>query len=179
MFDLDRLTQLAKDTGFTNVGELRRKDLTFMQEVRDMCAADKCHLYNKSWACPPACGSIEECAAQAQKYSRGIVVQSTGELEDSFDIEGIEALSDTHKQRFLSLSESLRKAFPDMLPLGAGGCNLCETCTYPDAPCRFPDKAIPSMEAYGLLVSNVCERSNLPYYYGPNTLTYTSCFLIE
>lgn len=59
------------------------------------------------------------------------------------------------------------------------GFTICSQCTYPDSPSRFPDKAIPSMEAYGLLVSKVCEKSGLPYYYGPKTLTYTSCVLID
>ena len=36
-----------------------------------------------------------------------------------------------------------------------------------------------SMEAYGLLVSNVCRSSGLEYYYGPLTLTYSACILTK
>ena len=36
-----------------------------------------------------------------------------------------------------------------------------------------------SMEAYGLWVSKVCELSGIPYNYGPNTIAYTSCFLLK
>ena len=36
-----------------------------------------------------------------------------------------------------------------------------------------------SMEAYGLLVSDVCRRSGLGYYYGTGTMTYTSCVLYK
>jgi hypothetical protein len=35
------------------------------------------------------------------------------------------------------------------------------------------------MEALGMIVSDVCKDNNLPYYYGPNTLTYVGCVLIE
>ena len=35
------------------------------------------------------------------------------------------------------------------------------------------------MEAYGLLVSDVCLKSGVKYYYGPKTMTYTSCILID
>jgi hypothetical protein len=35
------------------------------------------------------------------------------------------------------------------------------------------------MEAYGLLVSDVCQKAGLPYYYGKQTITYTSCILLE
>jgi hypothetical protein len=36
-----------------------------------------------------------------------------------------------------------------------------------------------SMEAYGLLVSEVCRASGLPYYYGPKTLTFSACILTK
>ena len=71
----------------------------------------------------------------------------------------------------------LRTIDPDCLPMGAGGCNICRKCSYPDEPCRFPDKAFTSMEAYGLYVAAECKKAGLEYNYGPNTLTYSSCIL--
>ena len=71
----------------------------------------------------------------------------------------------------------LRRAYPGCLPLTAGSCTLCARCTYPDRPCRYPTKRLSSMEAYGLLVSDVCTRSGLAYNYGARTMTYTSCVL--
>ena len=62
-------------------------------------------------------------------------------------------------------------------PLSSGGCGICEKCTYPDAPCRFPDRAFPSMEACGLVVNDVCKASGIPYNYGPRTMTFTGCVL--
>jgi hypothetical protein len=35
------------------------------------------------------------------------------------------------------------------------------------------------MEAYGLLVTQICTDNGMKYYYGPDTLAYTSCFLLE
>lgn len=63
------------------------------------------------------------------------------------------------------------------LPLSAGPCLVCRRCTCPDRPCRYPSRRISAMEAYGLLVSDVCVRSGLAYNYGPGTMTYTSCIL--
>ena len=79
----------------------------------------------------------------------------------------------------MKLTDRLRPEFPDMLPMGTGGCTMCESCTYPDAPCRFPDRRMPSMEAYGLVVSDECKKNGLPYYYGPNTMTFTACVMID
>ena len=44
--------------------------------------------------------------------------------------------------RLLKLKKELATS-GDFLLLGAGGCNLCERCTYPEGkPCRRPDDAI-------------------------------------
>ena len=179
MATTQELLQMAQECGFTHVGELNVDALEFLPEVRDMCSADRCQKYGTSWTCPPACGTLEEAAAQAAKYSRGVLLQTTAELEDDFDVEAMMQAEQDQKRSFLDFVERLRQEYPDCLPMATGGCTLCPQCTYPDAPCRFPKKAIPSMEAYGLLVSKVCEQSNLPYYYGPKTLTYTSCVLID
>ena len=77
------------------------------------------------------------------------------------------------------LEKDLRKFYPNMLPMGAGCCTKCKTCTCPDAPCRFPDQAFSSMEAYGMLVMQVCQANHLDYYYGPGKIAYTSCYLLK
>ena len=61
--------------------------------------------------------------------------------------------------------------------MGVGACSLCEECTYPDAPCRFPDRMATSMEACGLFVSKVCTDNGLAYNYGQGNMAFTSCFL--
>lgn len=175
----DELIKEALDLGFSQAVELNVSALVFMPEVREMCAADKCHSYGKTWVCPPACGSIEEAAARAQQYSYGIIVQTIGKMEDDFDYETIVETQKKHAQKFRLLVAQLRKRYNDILPMAAGGCNLCETCTYPNAPCRHPDEAMTSMEAYGLFVSRVCEESGIPYNNGPQTITYTSCYLLN
>ena len=38
---------------------------------------------------------------------------------------------------------------------------------------------MPRMEAYGLVVSDACKKTGLPYYYGPNTMTFTACVMID
>jgi predicted metal-binding protein len=83
-----------------------------------------------------------------------------------------------HQDHLAAFNPQLRALSPDALLLGAGACRRCETCAYP-APCRFPAEAFASMEAYGMVVSDVCRDNGLPYYYGPNTLTYVSCALFR
>ena len=179
MSAIESILDLARRCGFTHVGQLNMGALEFLPAVRDMCSADRCHKYGKSWTCPPGCGTLEEVAARASTYSRGVLLQTTVRLEDDFDIEAMQQGEADQKKAFAAFVEQLRQEYPACLPMATGGCTLCPQCTYPDAPCRFPEKAIPSMESYGLLVSKVCEKSGLPYYYGPQTLTYTGCVLID
>ena len=102
-----------------------------------------------------------------------------GELEDELDGEAMMETEHLHKEHFRKMLDALRKDYPDMLPLGAGCCTQCKACTYPDAPCRFPEKQISSMESYGMLVTEVCRANHMEYYYGPCSIAYTSCFLLR
>ena len=178
-YDIEMLVDEALESGFSQAGELNVSALEFMPEVRDMCSADRCHKYGKNWRCPPACGSIEDAAAHAAQYSCGVLVQTIGKMEDDFDYEAIQGTAEKHKANFAALVAAVKARHPDMLPMGAGTCDLCETCTYPDAPCRHPDESISSMEAYGLWVSKVCTLSDIPYNNGKQTITYTSCYLLK
>ena len=178
-YNTEKLIKEAIDAGFSQAGELNVSSLEFMQEVRDMCSADRCGQYGKNWCCPPGCGSLSEAEEKAKQYSYGIIVQSIGKMEDDFDYETIDETSKKHKKNFAKLIENLKVSYPDILPMGAGTCQVCEKCAYPDEPCRFPDKSITSMEAYGLWVSKVCEISGIPYNNGKATITYTSCYLLK
>lgn len=167
------------EIGFSHVAPLKVERIALQPEVRQMCSANQCGQYDHNWSCPPACGSLEECRAQVSAYREGILVQTVGQLEDSFDIEGMAELEKRHKAQFVRFHDALLTRYPGLLALGAGCCTRCQKCTYPDAPCRMPEKRISSMEAYGMLVMQVCKDNGMDYYYGPNTLAYTGCFLLK
>lgn len=172
----EMLCKLAREIGFDEVQPLLVETLKPMAAVRDMCAADKCRAYGKNWTCPPACGSLEECEARMQSYARGILLQTVGHLRRSIDARTIMDTERRHLEYFREFSDRVREIYPDALCLGAGGCRVCKTCAYPD-PCRFPEKALSSMEGYGLFVTQVCRDNDLPYYHGEGTITYTACVL--
>lgn len=171
------IIQLALQAGFSQAAPINMEALVAMPEVRDMCAADRCHAYGKRWSCPPGCGTIGENQKRMSSYRYGILLQTTGSMEDDFDVEALGRIQLEHKKQFETIVRQIRTMDADCLPLTAGCCTLCRKCTYPAKPCRFPHKMFSSMEAYGLLVSDVCEKSGLKYYYGPKTMTYTSCVL--
>lgn len=169
----------ARAEGFETVAPLSVDTLSFLPEIRNMCQDDRCHKYHRCWTCPPACGTLEQCEKTARAYDHGILMQTVGELEDAFDYEGFMRIEALHKQRLLHLVEELHKEGQDILPMSAGACTICENCTYPTEPCRHPEKALISMEAFGLWVSDVCKKNNVPYNYGEKKLAYTSCILLK
>ena len=144
-----------------------------------MCASGKCAMYDKRWSCPPGCGTLDECRELLKGYTRGILVQSVGELEDNFDIETMMETEAAHKERFYAMRKTLVERGIDALAAGAGCCTICPECTYPDAPCRFPEQKMSSMEALGMLVLEVCKANDMRYFYGENTIAYTCCFLFR
>ena len=176
---MERLLALAENVGFSQWARLDMTALEPREAVRDMCASDQCHAYGKNWSCPPACGPLEQCGRQLNQYEQGVLVQTTSDLEDEFYFEGLMMVQHQHKAAFEKLVRQVRTLYPECLALTAGACTLCHKCTYPNKPCRFPQKRMSSMEAFGLLVSDVCIKSGLKYYYGSKTITYTSCILIH
>lgn len=173
------LEDLARAQGFDCMGVCEAKDLVARDEVRSMCAANTCQQYEHSWACPPACGDIPDFQRQFGGYEHCLVVQTVGEMEDDFDFETMEEAGNMQKERVLNLVEAIDEAglSAETMVLSAGTCTLCKQCTYPDAPCRFPEKRLVSMEAAGLVVSEVCTLAGIPYNHGPQTIAYSGCVL--
>ena len=50
----------ATALGVEHVGPLPVQALECLPEVREMCAADRCHAYGRRWTCPPGCGTLED-----------------------------------------------------------------------------------------------------------------------
>lgn len=176
---MNKIIELAQNIGFDCMGECSAKDLVARPEVRSMCAAGKCQVYGHSWACPPACCELEDFQRLMNSYDHCLVVQTVGKMEDDFDVETMEEAGDLQKQRVLDLVEALDEAglSAQTATFSAGTCTLCEECTYPEQACRFPDKRLVSMEAAGMVVSEVCELAGVPYNHGPQTIAYSGCVL--
>ena len=178
MISYDVLSQLAGEAGFSAWAPLDPGTIECKSEVREMCAQNTCGQYGKRWSCPPGCGTLDECAQNLRGFSHGILVQTIGTLEDEFDVEAMMETEALHKEYFQRMFSVLREKTGRVLALGAGCCTKCKTCAYPDGPCRFPEEAMSSMEAYGMLVLQVCKDNGLTYYYGSDKIAYTGCFLL-
>ena len=168
------LIQTALDRGAHRAGVVDVAAIELDAIYRDMCAANTCGKYGTCWMCPPDVGDIHTLMADLRTYDHALVYQTVGQLEDSFDIEGMAAAAQTHNRLTAALMQAYEpEAFLRHLHLGAGGCHVCAVCAKQEQkPCRFPDRAISSLEAYGIQVSQLAELAGMPYINGQNTVTY-------
>lgn len=181
MMNFEMLALAARNSGAAKAAVISADSIVLNREFYDICAGNACGNFGRCWMCPPDVGSIGELMARVRRYRHGLLYQSIGELEDSFDIEGMEAAAKAHAQ----LSQRIQAAVlpllgADIFHLSCGGCNLCARCAKLDgAPCRFPEKALVPMEAAGIDVYNTVKDTQLKYINGANTVTYFGLVLFE
>lgn len=156
-------------------------NIRFDRAFRAMCESNACGNYGRCWTCPPDAGDIDQLIETAKGYDYALVYQTVGELEDSYDFEGMMEAGGLHNNLVMSVC-----AWADALPLsrklhlGAGGCRLCEVCAKKtNEPCRHPDKALGSLETYGIAVSDLAATCGMKYINGQNTVTYFGSMLFN
>jgi len=147
-------------------------EIPFSQAVVDMCKANRCGKYGTCWTCPPGVGELSELESKIKSYKSACIFTCKYDLEDSFDIEGMLEGQKRAKLVLQSITDTLCNDGEKFMALGCEGCGLCEKCTYPDAPCRFPEKAVPSVEACGINVVELAKKAGINYSNGANTVTY-------
>ena len=69
-------------------------DLVFTERVRHVCETE-CPMYGKTWACPPAVGTVEECRARCLSYPEGLMISTVTEVGD---VENLEETLSTRKE---------------------------------------------------------------------------------
>ena len=140
----------------------------------DICKGNACGNFGRCWMCPPDIGDIHELIGRVRQYERGLLYQTIGTLEDSFDIEGMQEAGFRHARVSQQVEAAVRSLIPaDHLHLSCGGCRLCKTCAKRTGePCRHPDRALPPMEGYGIDVYQTTRSTDLKYINGQNTVTF-------
>ena len=181
-YDVDRetLASALAETGVTRFGLVRCADVVFSTAFRAACEANACGQYGTNWACPPGVGEPVALIEQARRFRHGLVIQTVWPLEDAFDFDGMMAGKDRHMELFRRAAERVSPLLPagGRLVLGAGACAVCPACTYPSGqPCRFPDQAMSSLEAYGIDVAALIASAGLSYNNGPDTVSYVGLVL--
>ncbi|MHC1694412.1 MAG: DUF2284 domain-containing protein [Eubacteriales bacterium] len=169
------ISRMASDKGATGSAVFSVSEIKFSDVYRKMCQQNLCGSYGKNYMCPPAVGELDTLIAKVRGYESCLLIQTVTPLEDSFDFEGMEKAAQLHKKVLDDISEVFRSEYGagDFIKLGVGKCTICGECAIlTGEPCRFPDEAISSVEAYGMDVRKLCEEHGLKYINGQDTVSY-------
>lgn len=177
----EKLTAEVLALGATKAAVIDADSITTDSAFRAMCESNACGVFGKCYMCPPDVGEIDVLMAELKRYDYVLVYQTVSALEDSFDFEGMVAA----KKRTYPMAQALRTVFcasnlSRVLHLGAGGCGVCKSCAKrTNEPCRFPELAMASLEAYGIHVSELAKAAGMKYVNGPDTVTYFGAVLFS
>jgi predicted metal-binding protein len=176
-------------TGIKNLGvsaaaifEIDEGAIRFDNIFRELCEQNTCGAYGKNYKCPPHVGSPGELKAEVLHYKTAVIIQTIHNIEDSFDFESMGEGGEIHNGNIKKTEKFIRENFDfeKILTLGAGGCSLCAKCgAADDTPCRFPDKAVGSIEAYCIDAAHLTNSHGLKYINGENTVSYVAVFLVK
>ena len=171
---MEALVQAALSAGAAGAALIPGDQVVYSETFREICERNQCGLYGNCWVCPPEIGEIHDLMEQAKTYPKGMLYQTIGSLEDSFDVEGMLAAGANHADVSVRIQKQLKQLLKKpFLHLGCGGCHLCRVCAKRTGePCRCPEYALPAMEGYGIDVYNTTRNTSLNYINGTDTVTY-------
>lgn len=167
----------AKNIGFTSAVAVDSSVIECEESIRALCAPDKCGNNGSSWVCPPGCGSIEHCRDIVAPYENVLILQSVHENVDYSDREKMYSITREHNGNAMKLFEQIKEEQGSAYLLTTGGCDLCEKCTFPDEPCRIPDKNRGSLSAFGVNVGKLCGAAKMEYSFTEGILRMVACIL--
>ncbi len=153
----------------------RTEEIPFSEKVCEICEKD-CRRYGKCWTCPPYGKTLEEKIAKCRSYTDFCMFSTISETDSLRGRLLDEKAKQIHEQVSAGIREALENVLSDFYLLTTG-CMLCETCTCPSAPCRFPDKQVFSMESHGILVVDLADEMDLSLDYGEDTIAFFSLLL--
>ena len=142
-----------------------------MRECRKLCEMNLCKEYGATWGCPPGVGTEKECLNVIDKFSKTAILIRKHENVDTKNEALLRGLSACHQDVCREFSEILRKKGYEVLPLGNGGCSYCSDCSYPNDPCRFPDKKVTSMSGYGIMIEEYLKSQNIDFEFRQDSIT--------
>ncbi|MEG1806306.1 MAG: DUF2284 domain-containing protein [Clostridia bacterium] len=174
----DILEEKIKSAGFSHYKAIDISQIVFERTLRQSCEMNSCGKYGKCYSCPPYVGEIDDCIAKVKSYRKGYIFQYVGQLEDSYDFEGMMRVQDEFGQLVRDFRSELKDV--DCLFLGAGPCTLCKECNFLNGkPCRQPALMISSVEAHGIYVNPTLLNVGLKYNNGESTVSYVGIVMIK
>ena len=174
MMDMELLESQLAELPLFGYFSIDPKELEFSDRIRWICQ-NECPMYNKTWACPPAVGSVESCKSKCMQYENCLMIATITEVNDITDINETLATRPEHEEITGQVQELMRAQNVDPYILSTEACTVCERCAWLDGePCRLPDKMHPCVESHGINLIPVLENNGIEFQFGSNVVTWVS-----
>lgn len=147
-------------------------ELMFTERIRHICSTE-CPMYNTTWACPPAVGTVEECKSHCLCYPHALMFTTMVEVRDIADIQACLDTRADHEEVAHAVSDLIRAQGCSTMTLSTEACHICEKCAWPDGPCRHPDRMFPCVESHGIMATDIAEKYGIDFI-GGNVVTWFS-----
>ena len=155
------------------------EELTFKEEVRQICKQE-CPMYGKSWSCPPAVGTVEECRKRCLSFEGAFLFTTIAEVSDVANLEETLQTRFAHEEITRSLGKIFSDAGAETLLLSSESCAICEKCAYCEgSSCRHPEYMIPCIESQGILVTALAEKYDIPFLDSLTTVQWFGIILLK
>lgn len=138
------------------------EELPFSERVQQVCRLE-CPMYGKSWSCPPAVGTVAQCRQQCLSYDDALLMVTVQEVLDSSNLTETLKTKPFHTAQVRQVRQLLETQGMDTLCLSGDACDCCRQCAYPEQACRQPDRQMPCLEGYGVVVSDLAQRYGVPF----------------
>ena len=150
------------------------RELEFSHRIRWICQHE-CLMHGRTWACPPAVGSVESCQEKCGRYGACLMISTIVEVADIADINATLATRGDHEAVTNQVRDLMRQQGVEPYVLSTEACAVCERCAYLDGqPCRHPDRMHPCVESHGINILALLESRGLAFQYGENVVTWFS-----
>lgn len=174
----EKLIAYAVEEGFSAAAVVDTGDIPFDPSFRPYCEENLCGQYGINYACPPACGSVEDMKQRILDRPKALVLQTIWEISDYSDTAAIKQAKSGHNAAAIRLAKRLRAEGCGGFLVGASGCALCSPCAMGKGePCLFPDLQYSCMSAYCIFVKKLADRCGIEYNCGDGLLAFFGMYV--
>ena len=162
--DKARIEQQLLELPLFQYDWMETSELVFSERVRWICQT-QCPMYNTTWACPPAVGTVEECKARCLSYPHALMMTSITEVSDIANLEETLATRAPHEELTRQVRDMIAEQSSDVMALSTEAC-------------RHPERMFPCVESQGILVTDLAEKHGLDFMNG-NIVVWFSLILFK
>ena len=120
---------------------LKTGELTFTDRVRWICQHE-CQMYGKTWACPPAVGTVESCRSKCLAYPNVLLICTVTEVDDISDISATLATREEHEAVTRQVEAMVRAEGQEIYTLSTDGILLTQTAQECGVPFQYGDNVV-------------------------------------